>query len=86
VSAPLGRALPEHLGSHLGSQITQRQVFAGESVDYRSYTASGIGPVLGLHLWPGGRYLGVTLTKQVKELYDKNFMSLKKEIVEYLRR
>jgi hypothetical protein len=26
------------------------------------------------------RYLSVTLTKQVKDLYDKNFMSLKKEI------
>jgi hypothetical protein len=25
-------------------------------------------------------YLGVTLTKQVKDLYDKNFMSLKKGI------
>jgi hypothetical protein len=24
-------------------------------------------------------YLGVTLTKQVKDLYDKNFKSLKKE-------
>ena len=30
-------------------------------------------------------YLGVTLTKQVKNLYDKNFTSLKKEIEEYLR-
>jgi hypothetical protein len=26
------------------------------------------------------KYLGVTLTKQVKYLYDKNFKSLKKEI------
>ena len=32
------------------------------------------------------RYLGVTLTKQVKDLYDKNFKSLKKEIKEHLRR
>ena len=31
-------------------------------------------------------YLGVILTKQVKELYDKNFNSLKKEIEEDLRR
>jgi hypothetical protein len=31
------------------------------------------------------KYLGVTLTKQVKGLYDKNFKSLKKEI-EDLRR
>jgi hypothetical protein len=31
-------------------------------------------------------YLGVTLTKQVKDLYDKNFKSLKKEIKEDLRR
>jgi hypothetical protein len=30
--------------------------------------------------------LGVTLTKEVKDLYDKNFMSLKKEIEEDLRR
>jgi hypothetical protein len=30
--------------------------------------------------------LGVTLTKQVKDLYDKNFKSLKKEIKEDLRR
>jgi hypothetical protein len=27
------------------------------------------------------KYLGVTLTKQVKNLYDKNFKSLKKEII-----
>ena len=31
------------------------------------------------------KYLGVTLTKEVKDLYDKNFKSLKKEI-EDLRR
>ena len=28
----------------------------------------------------------MTLTKEVKDLYDKNFKSLKKEIKEYLRR
>ena len=32
------------------------------------------------------KYLGVTLTKQVKDLYDKNFKSLKKEIGEAIRR
>ena len=32
------------------------------------------------------KYLGVTLTKQVKDLDDKNFKSLKKEIEEDLRR
>jgi hypothetical protein len=32
------------------------------------------------------KYLGVTLTKQVKDLYNKNFKSLKKEIEEDLRR
>ena len=32
------------------------------------------------------KYLDVTLTKQVKDLYDKNFKSLKKEIEEDLRR
>jgi hypothetical protein len=32
------------------------------------------------------KYLGVTLTKQMKDLYDKNFKSLKKEIEENLRR
>jgi hypothetical protein len=32
------------------------------------------------------KYLGVTLTKQVKDLYNKNFKSLKKEIGEDLRR
>ena len=26
------------------------------------------------------KYLGIALTKQAKDLYDKNFMSLKKEI------
>jgi hypothetical protein len=31
------------------------------------------------------KYLGVTLTKQMKDLYDKNFKSLKKEIEEDLR-
>jgi hypothetical protein len=32
------------------------------------------------------KYFGVTLTKEVKDLYDKNFRSLKKEIKEDLRR
>ena len=32
------------------------------------------------------KYLGMTLTKEVKDLYDKNFKSLKKEIKEDLRR
>jgi hypothetical protein len=32
------------------------------------------------------KYLGVTLTKEVKDLYDKNFKSLKKEIEENLRK
>ena len=32
------------------------------------------------------KYLGVTLTKQVKDLYKKNFKSLKKEIEEDLGR
>ena len=32
------------------------------------------------------KYLGMTLTKEVKYLYDKNFKSLKKEIKDNLRR
>ena len=32
------------------------------------------------------KYLGVTLTKEAKDLYEKNFKSLKKEIKEDLRR
>jgi hypothetical protein len=32
------------------------------------------------------KYLGVTLTKEVKDMYDKNLKSLKKEIKEDLRR
>ena len=32
------------------------------------------------------KYLWITLTKQVKDLYDKNFKSLKKEIKEDLRK
>jgi hypothetical protein len=32
------------------------------------------------------KYFSVTLTKEVKDLYDKNFKSLKKEIIEDLRR
>jgi hypothetical protein len=32
------------------------------------------------------KYLGVTLTEEVKDLYVKNFKSLKKEIEEDLRR
>jgi hypothetical protein len=31
------------------------------------------------------KYFGVTLTKQVKKLYDKNFKSLKKEIKDLRR-
>jgi hypothetical protein len=32
------------------------------------------------------KYLGMILIKEVKDLYDKNFKSLKKEIKEDLRR
>ena len=32
------------------------------------------------------KYLGVTLTKEVKDLFDKNFKVLKKEIEEYTRK
>ena len=32
------------------------------------------------------KYLGMTLTKEVKDLYDKNFKSLKEEIEEDFRR
>ena len=32
------------------------------------------------------KYLGVILTKQVKDLYNKNFKSLKKEMEEELRK
>jgi hypothetical protein len=32
------------------------------------------------------KYLSVTVTKEVKDLYDKNFKSLKKEIKEDLKR
>jgi hypothetical protein len=32
------------------------------------------------------KYLGLTLSKELKDLYDKNFKSLKKEIKENLRR
>ena len=31
------------------------------------------------------KYLGVTLTKEVKDLYNKNFKSLKKEIEENIK-
>jgi hypothetical protein len=32
------------------------------------------------------KYLGVTLTKQMKDMYDKNFKSLKTEMEEDIRR
>jgi hypothetical protein len=32
------------------------------------------------------KYLGITLTKQVKDLYDNNFKNPKKEIKEDLRK
>jgi hypothetical protein len=32
------------------------------------------------------KYFGMTLTKEVKDLYEKNFKSLKKEIKEDLRK
>jgi hypothetical protein len=32
------------------------------------------------------KYLGITITKQVKDLYDKNFKFLKKEIKKDIRR
>ena len=51
----LGRLCQSTWGSHLWSWISQRLVCAGESADYRRYTGSGTGPVLGLYLRPGGR-------------------------------
>jgi hypothetical protein len=42
-------------GSHHWSRISQRLVCVGESADYRSYIASGTGPISSLHLLPGGR-------------------------------
>ena len=60
----LGGLCQSTWGSHLGSWIPQRLVCTGESVDYRRYitsgtgridTASGTGPVSGLHLLPEGR-------------------------------
>jgi hypothetical protein len=44
---------------------------------YRSKTLAKINNI---------RYLGVTLTKQGKHLYDKNFKPLNKEIEEDIRR
>jgi hypothetical protein len=32
------------------------------------------------------KYLGINLTKEVKELYNENYKSLKKEIEEQIRR
>jgi hypothetical protein len=54
VTTPPGRALPEHLGepSWVPDPL---ETCPGEGVDYRSYTASGTGPVSSLHLKPGGR-------------------------------
>jgi hypothetical protein len=42
-------------------------------------------PLGGGHDTNNIKYLGVTLTKEVKDLYDKNFKSLKKEIKEDFR-
>ena len=35
---------------------------------------------------PQKKYLGINLTKEVKDLYDENYRTLKKEIKENLRR
>jgi hypothetical protein len=60
VSALPGRALPEHLGSHLGSQIQLRLVCTGET-GLQKLTASETGLISGLHLLqeagPKARYL-----------------------------
>jgi len=46
-----------------------------------------IGEMTTFTIFPNNiKYLGVTLTKQMKDLYDKNFKSLKKEMEEDLRR
>jgi hypothetical protein len=48
VSAPPRRALPQITWrSHFGYQIPQLLVCIGDCADYRSYTASGTGPVSG---------------------------------------
>jgi hypothetical protein len=41
--ACLGELCQSIWGSHLWSWISQKLVWAGENVDYRSYTASGTG-------------------------------------------
>jgi hypothetical protein len=48
-------------GNHLGSQIPQRLVSGGETVDYISYTASGTGrsdTASGADPFSGSRHLG----------------------------
>jgi hypothetical protein len=52
VSTLPGRVCQSTWGSHLGSQIPQRLVCTGESVDYRNYTASEADPI------SGSRHLG----------------------------
>jgi hypothetical protein len=50
-----GSDLQSRWGSHLVSWVPRRPVCAGEHSDYRGNPSSGTGPLLGLHLQPGGR-------------------------------
>jgi hypothetical protein len=48
-------SLPEKMREPSWAHIPQRPVCASEHTDCRGNTSSGTGPVLGLHLQPGGR-------------------------------
>ena len=50
-----GSDLQSRLGNHLVSWVPRRPVCAGDHADFRGNPSSGTGPVLGLHLQPGGR-------------------------------
>jgi hypothetical protein len=63
----------------LGIKLTQTNISSTQRKEIREMTPFTI-------LTNNIKYLDVTLTKQVKDVYNKNFKSLKKEIEEDLRR
>jgi hypothetical protein len=83
-----GRLCQSTSGSHLGSQIPKRLVCPGDNPDYKTYTssgtgrsdtASGTGPVSGLHLLSVGRaenQISVHLTCKKSSCLQRVLLSL----------
>jgi hypothetical protein len=82
---------PENFADNHFSKMAGYEIYSNKSVGFLyskdKQAKKGIRETIPFAIVTNNiKYFGVTLTKQVKDLHDKNFKSLKKEITEDLIR